>query len=59
MAIETKEQVFEKVLEMKKPLCPHCKKEMSIWEVPLMTFIEGLGGGLPYLFRWLNYECPL
>ena len=30
MAIETKEQAFEKVMAMKKPLCPHCKKEMSI-----------------------------
>jgi len=59
MAIETKEQVFENVMAMKKPLCPHCKKEMSIWEVPLMTFGDGLGWGTPYLFLCFNDECPL
>ncbi len=43
MAIETKEQVFEKVMAMKKPACPHCGKEMSIWEVPPVNFSDGLG----------------
>ena len=59
MTFETKEQVFEKVISMKKPLCPHCKKEMSIWEVPPVTFSDGLGWGEPYLFLCFNDECPL
>lgn len=59
MAIETKEQVFEKILSQKKPLCPHCGKEMSIWEVPPFSFSDGLGWGTPYLFVCFNDECPL
>jgi len=59
MAIETKEQVFEKVISMKKPLCPHCKKEMSIYEVPPVTFSDGLGWGTPYLFLCFNDKCSL
>ncbi|MDY6790688.1 MAG: HEAT repeat domain-containing protein [Thermodesulfobacteriota bacterium] len=59
MTFETKEQVFEKVISMKKPLCPHCKKEMSIWEVPPVTFSDGLGWGEPYLFLCFNDDCPL
>ena len=59
MAIETKEQVFEKVISMEKPLCPHCKKEMSIYEVPPVTFSDGLGWGTPYLFLCFNDDCSL
>ncbi|MCP4368208.1 MAG: HEAT repeat domain-containing protein [Deltaproteobacteria bacterium] len=59
MAIETKEQVFEKVISMKKPFCPHCKKEMSIYEVPPVTFSDGLGWGTPYLFLCFNDDCSL
>jgi len=59
MAIETKEQVFEKVISQKKPLCPHCKKEMSIYEVPPVTFSDGLGWGTPYLFLCFNDDCSL
>lgn len=59
MAIETKEQVFEKVISQKKPLCPHCKKEMSIYEVPPVTFSDGLGWGVPYLFLCFNDDCSL
>jgi len=59
MAIETKEQVFEKVMAMKKPLCPYCKKEMSLWEVPPVTFSDGLGWGTPYLFLCFNDDCSL
>jgi predicted RNA-binding Zn-ribbon protein involved in translation (DUF1610 family) len=58
MTFETKEQVLEKVLEQKKPICPHCGKEMSIWEVPPITFSDGLGWGTPYLFVCFNDECP-
>ena len=59
MAFETKEQVLEKVLSQKKPLCPHCGMEMSIWEVPPFSFSDGLGWGTPYLFVCFNNECPL
>jgi hypothetical protein len=59
MAIETKEQAFEKVMSQKKPLCPHCKKEMSIYEVPPVTFSDGLGWGTPYLFLCFNDDCSL
>jgi glutaredoxin len=59
MAIETKEQVFEKVIAMNKPACPHCKKEMSLWEVPPVNFSDGLGWGVPYLFLCFNDECSL
>ncbi len=59
MTLETREQVLEKVLEMKKPVCPHCGQEMSIWEVPPMNFGDGLGWGVPYLFLCFNDACPL
>jgi len=59
MAFETKEQVLEKVMAMKKPECPHCKKEMNIWEVPPINFSDGLGWGAPYLFICFNDECSL
>jgi len=59
MAIETKDQVLEKVLEMEKPHCPHCDQEMKIWEVPPINFSDGLGWGEPYLFLCFNDECPL
>lgn len=59
MAIETKQEYLERVLEMKKPCCPHCKQEMNLWEVPPITFSDGLGWGEPYLFLCFNDECPL
>ncbi len=59
MAFETKEQVLEKILSQKKPLCPHCGMGMSIWEVPPFSFSDGLGWGTPYLFVCFNDECPL
>ncbi|MBL0713316.1 MAG: zinc ribbon domain-containing protein [Desulfosarcina sp.] len=58
MAIETREEVLEKVLQMKKPACPHCNVEMNIWEVPPINFRDGLGWGVPYLFICFNDECP-
>ena len=59
MPIETKQQYLERVLEMQKPKCPHCDQEMSLWEVPPVTFSDGLGWGEPYLFLCFNDECPL
>lgn len=58
MTIETKKDVFERVLEQKKPVCPHCNVEMSIWEVPPLTFSDGLGWGAPYLYVCFNDDCP-
>jgi len=59
MTFETKEQVLEKIMSMKKPACPHCGKKMSLWEVPPLTFSDGLGWGTAYLFICFNDECPL
>ena len=56
---ETREEVLEKVLLQEKPVCPHCNEEMKIWEVPPMTFSDGLGWGVPYLFLCFNDDCPL
>lgn len=59
MHIETKEDVLEKVLSMKKPACPHCGQEMKIWEVPPINVGDGLGWGTPYLFLCFNDDCQL
>ncbi len=58
MAFETKEEVLEKILDMERPLCPHCKQQMSLWEVPQIVCGDGLGWGTPYLFVCFNDECP-
>jgi len=59
MAIETREEVLQKVLEMEKPACPHCGVTMQIYEVPPINFSDGLGWGEPYLFLCFNDDCPL
>ena len=59
MAFETREQVLEKMLSKEKPQCPHCGKEMNIWEVPPMNFSDGLGWGTPFLYICFNDDCPL
>jgi len=59
MAILTREDVYNKMVEGKRPICPHCKQEMVIWECPPMTFADGLGCGTPYLFVCFNDDCPL
>ena len=59
MAIETRQEYLERVLEMEKPHCPHCGQEMKLWEVPPITFSDGLGWGTPFLFLCFNDECPL
>lgn len=58
MAFETKEQLLEKYIRMDKPKCPHCEKEMTLWEVPPINFSDGLGWGTPYLFVCFNDDCP-
>ncbi len=59
MAMETRQEYLERVIEMQKPLCPHCNQEMSLWEVPPINFSDGLGWGEPFLFLCFNDECPL
>ena len=59
MAILTREDVYNKMVKQKKPVCPHCGQEMVIWECPAMTFSDGLGWGTPYLYVCFNDECPL
>lgn len=58
MAIETKEQFLERMMAEERPRCPVCNQEMEIWEVPPITFSDGLGWGTPYLFVCFNNECP-
>ncbi len=57
MTFETKEELLQKFLDMDKPVCPHCSQEMTLWEVPQITFGDGLGWGSPYLFVCFNDEC--
>ena len=59
MVFETKEEVLERVLQEKKPHCPHCGEEMQIWEVPPINFSDGLGWGTPYLFVCFSDNCSL
>ncbi len=59
MAFETKEEIFEKIISQKKPRCPHCGAEMSLWEAPDITIDDGLGWGTPYLFVCFNDQCRL
>ncbi len=59
MAIESRQEYMERVMAMQKPRCPHCNEEMKLWEVPPITFSDGLGWGTPFLFLCFNDECPL
>ncbi|MDY0131091.1 MAG: zinc ribbon domain-containing protein [Desulforegulaceae bacterium] len=56
--MQTRDEYLQKLLEIKKPNCPHCGKEMNIWEVPPITFSDGLGWGEPFLFVCFNDDCP-
>ena len=58
MTFETKEQVLEKIMSQKKPKCPHCDEEMKLWEVPPISFSDGLGWGTPYMYVCFNDNCP-
>ena len=58
MAILTREDVYNKMVSEKKPVCPHCGQEMVIWECPPINFSDGLGWGTPYLYVCFNDNCP-
>lgn len=57
--METKEEYLKKMLDAERPKCPHCEKDMDIWEVPPISFSDGLGWCAPYLYVCFNDECPL
>lgn len=59
MSLESREETLEKIMAQKKPVCPHCHKEMSLWEVPPISFSDGLGWGVPFLYVCFNDECPV
>lgn len=54
----SKEEYLQQMMERPKPKCPHCQSEMEIWEVPPITFSDGLGWGEPFLYICFNNECP-
>jgi hypothetical protein len=58
MAVLTREDVYDKMVNQEKPKCPHCGEEMVIWECPPVGFSDGLGWGTPYLYVCFNDECP-
>ena len=59
MAVLTREDVYNKMVESENPKCPHCGEKMVIWECPPVGFSDGLGWGTPYLYVCFNDECPL
>lgn len=58
MTVLTRQDVYNKMVNDKRPVCPHCHQEMNIWECPPMTFSDGLGWGSPYLYVCFNDDCP-
>lgn len=56
--LKTKQDVLDEMLSKESPKCPHCDKNMSIWQVPEFAFGDGLGWGSPYLFVCFNDDCP-
>jgi hypothetical protein len=59
MSFETREEILQQLLEKEKPTCPHCQREMNLWEVPPINVGDGLGWGTPYLYICFNDECPV
>ncbi|MBU1172614.1 MAG: HEAT repeat domain-containing protein [Proteobacteria bacterium] len=59
MSFDTRDETLDQIMTMKKPLCPHCQGEMNLWEVPPISFSDGLGWGVPFLFICFNDDCPL
>ena len=58
MAILTREDVYNKMVNEKKPVCPHCGQEMVMWECPPVSFSDGSGWGTPFLHVCFNDDCP-
>lgn len=57
--METRQEYLERIMALKKPACPHCSQEMKLWEVPPISFSDGLGWGEPFLYVCFNDDCPL
>jgi len=58
MAILTRDDVYNKMVNEKRPVCPHCGQEMVIWECPPVSFSDGSGWGTPFLYVCFNDDCP-
>ncbi|MBW1744252.1 MAG: hypothetical protein JRJ47_12630 [Deltaproteobacteria bacterium] len=56
--VVTKADVYEKVILAERPVCPHCDRQMRIWENLDPGLSCGSGWGTPYLFVCQNNECP-
>jgi len=56
--VVTKADIYEKVIFAERPVCPHCAKEMKVWECHESGLSCGSGWGTPYLFVCFNDECP-
>lgn len=56
--VVTKADVYEKVIFADRPVCPHCDRQMRIWENLDPGLSCGSGWGTPYLFICQNDECP-
>jgi hypothetical protein len=59
MAMLTREDIYNKMVEETRPVCPHCGEGMVIWECPPVSFSDGLGWGSPYLYVCFNDDCPM
>ena len=59
MAVLTREDVYNKMVTEKRPVCSYCGQEMVIWECPPMTFSDGSGWGTPFLYVCFNDDCDL
>ena len=57
--VVTKADVYEEVIFAERPVCPHCGKEMSIYECGQGGVVTGSRWGTPYLFICVNDQCPL
>ncbi len=55
----TREDVYNRMVNEERPVCPHCGQKMLIWECPPLTFSDGLGWGSPYLYVCFNDDCSL
>ncbi len=56
--VVTRDDVYEHMIFAERPVCPHCGREMSIWECWENGFSCGCGWDTPYLFVCFNDECP-
>jgi hypothetical protein len=56
--VVTRAEVYEKVIFADRPMCPHCGREMRVWECFSTPFTCGSRWGSPYLYICANDQCP-